>query len=302
MSRRSTQLFNLSLLDLLTSALGAIIFLFIITPKGGQTAANVQQAVVYFDTIQMKIHGELPDSLLLKETGDTLFTVLVDYRDYPKNEPKKDPVFAFRSPKPVPSPVKEEVKKPAPSKASKPELPAEPKEDKPTPPKKEPPVKQEKKEDKTPAPKEPTYKGDAPSVPCAVSVEITWADKENNVDLFVCKNGDCVYGNRKRDRSIGQWDSGKSRNRVFGNDLRTTQEAVRQFDRIIPGEYKIYAKYKSAKQGQQIITIKGLIYTKDKSNKERGEAFTKKLRIGKERVLIGTLKLDANGNYQFKRV
>ena len=70
MSRRTKQLFSLSLLDLLTSALGAIIFLFIITPRGGESAAKVRQAMVYFDTTQMKIHGELPDSLLAKGAGD----------------------------------------------------------------------------------------------------------------------------------------------------------------------------------------------------------------------------------------
>jgi hypothetical protein len=72
MSRRKMQFFNLSFLDLMTGALGAIIFLFIITPKGGESAAPVRQAAIYVDTVQRKLYGDLPDSLLNKEAGDTL--------------------------------------------------------------------------------------------------------------------------------------------------------------------------------------------------------------------------------------
>ena len=96
MARRKTSLFNLSFLDVLTSALGAIIFLFVITPKGGQSAAKVRQAMVYFDTVQMKIHGDLPDSLLAKAAGDTLFTVLLAYKNLPKKEEQpRQRILAF---------------------------------------------------------------------------------------------------------------------------------------------------------------------------------------------------------------
>lgn len=304
MARRETQLFNLSLLDLLTSALGAVIFLFIITPKGGESASKVRQAMVLFDTTQMKIHGELPDSLLYKEPGDTLFTVLLAYEDLPKPPKVEKPVFAFNKPTPKPKVEKPKVKEP---KAITPPKDPSPKptKTKPTQPEEKSKTPDPKPEVKKPTPKPtyeaPTFRGEAPSVPCLVSFELSWANRNDNVDLFVCKNGECVYGGRKKDRDVGQWDSGKSRNRLFGNDLRTNQEAVRQFDRIIPGEYQIYATFKESKDSKPSISVKGLIFTKDPKGKTRGEYFSRTLKVGVERTLLGTIILEEDGNYRFKR-
>lgn len=286
MSRRTNQVFNLSFLDLVTGALGAVIFLFIITPKGGSSAPDVSQAVVYVDTAEMKIFGNLHDSLSGKRVGDTLFAVLVDYKDWPKQEKR---------------PIVERPPAPSPVKVSQPKS---------TPPVVKTPVKKEPEKPKeTPKPKEPTitegpkkaprYVGSPPAVPCKVSFEVNWLSQDDNIDFFVCKGADCVYGGRKKNRSIGNWDSGKSRNRLFGNDLRTTQEAVRQFDNIIPGEYKLYAQFKESKKGKKAVTVKGLIYTKDKANQQRGESFTKVLTLSKSRVFIGRVLLKADGTYQF---
>ncbi len=300
MSRRTKQLFSLSLLDLLTSALGAVIFLFIITPKGGASASKVRQAMVYFDTTQMKIHGQLPDSLLSKSAGDTMQVVLLAYRDLPVTKQPR-PVKKYTYNEARPKPVKKEepktsVAKPKPVEQPKPvtkpkEEPKPKPEPKPEPPQKEPTI-----------PKPPVYRGDAPSVPANVSFEVNWDDKNNNVDLFICKGNNCVYGGRKKDRKIGQWDSGKSRNRIFGNDLRTTQEAVRQFDKIIPGEYKIYLQYKSSKKNQPLVNVNGLIYTKDPKTKvERGESFNQKLKLGAPRIHVATVIIKADGSYILKQ-
>lgn len=297
MSRRKTELFNLSFLDLLTSALGAIIFLFIITPKGGEPASDRQQVAVYIDTINHKVFGQLPDSLWGKAVGDTLFTVLVDYRELPEVKPEK-PVVVNEPPRQIyEKPVK--VSQP---KAPDPEPKAveKPKKEEP----KTTPTKPESKPEPviTPQPERPTvYRGDAPNVPCKVSFEISWTDDGDNVDLFVCKGGDCVYGGRKRDRSIGEWDSGKSRNRLFGNDLRTNQEAVRQFDNLIPGEYTLYAHFKASKNNRQTIPIAGLIYTKGKNGQERGEHFSRSLSVTKDRVAIGKVRVNADGSFTFVR-
>lgn len=297
MARRKNQLFNLSFLDLLTSALGAIIFLFIITPKGGMSAADVRQATVYIDTTNLKIFGELDDSLKYKRVGDTLLTVLVDYKSMPvekKEEPKK--ILASNE-KPTKPPKRyepvESTPKPKPTVPKKKEVKPTKKETKVPETKKETPVKSE-------TPKPPTYKGDAPSVPSKVSFEINWQSADDNIDLYVCKGRNCVYGGRKNDKRIGQWDSGKSRNRLFGNDLRTNLEAVRQFDNIIPGEYKIYASFKESKRNRAAVTVDGLVYTRGKDNIERGESFSKRLTRGKDRVLLGTVTLLENGNYKFK--
>ena len=293
MSRRTTQLFSLSLLDLLTSALGAIIFLFIITPKGGQSPAKVQQAVVYFDTTQMKIYGDLPDSLLTKSAGDTLMTMLLAYKDLPKPVETPERKFVYNEPRPKPEPAPKEKVVNQPPKTA-PETKPDPK---PEPPKPAPqPVVTEKPE----PPKPPVYKGDAPSVPCKVSFEIRWASREDNVDIFVCKGNSCVYGGNKKDNQIGQWDSGKSRNRIFGNDLRTNQEAVRQFDNIIPGEYKIYAEFKESGRNNKSTSIQGLIYTLDDKNQERGENYTRTLQVGKGRTLLATVVINKDGTYVLK--
>jgi hypothetical protein len=115
MTRRKMQFFNLSFLDLMTGALGAIIFLFIITPKGGESAAPVRQAAIYVDTVQMKLYGDLPDSLLKKEAGDTLFAVLLGHKLLPKEKEKFPRILPVPRQKEVPKkeePVKKEQKEP----------------------------------------------------------------------------------------------------------------------------------------------------------------------------------------------
>lgn len=285
MARRKTQLFNLSFLDLITGALGAVIFLFIITPKGGSAAPDVNQVVMYLDTSEMKIFGNLHDSLQGKQIGDTLLTVLVDYKHFPKPVEHKPiekeidytpPIVAVS--KPSTRPQKEPIRKPEQQK----------------------PVTENKTPIKETAPKPtPVFKGDAPSVPAMLSFEINWANQTDNVDFFVCKTGECVYGGRKNDRNIGQWDSGKSRNRLFGNDLRTSQEAVRQFDAIVPGEYLLYARFKESNRGNKAVSIKGLIYTKNAANVQRGETFVKTIPLADSRVLLGKVIIRRDGSYQF---
>jgi len=295
MARRNPELFNLSFLDLLTSALGAVIFLFIITPKGGAPAATVQQAAVYIDTAQMQVFGSLHDSLRHKRVGDTLFAVLVDY----KNMPKEAAPIAYAPPRP--QPVPEQVRAPQ-DRSSRPTANEKgpEKNDNANDVKKPEPAKPAPvpESPKQPAPEPRTYKGDAPSVPCKVSFEVSWRNTDDNIDLFVCKGGDCVYGGRKNDRNIGQWDSGKSRNRLFGSDLRTNQEAVRQFDKIVPGEYKLYAQFKESEKNRPKVTVNGLIYTKDEQNREQGDSFTTSLTLGSPRVLLGTIVLQENGNFK----
>ncbi|MEZ4955468.1 MAG: hypothetical protein R2825_18040 [Saprospiraceae bacterium] len=82
MARRSTEMFNLSFLDLLSGALGAVIFLFIITPKGGAYLTKHQQAVVYIDVAQPSVWRPPHDSLTHKGVRDTL---LVFDRRFQKN-------------------------------------------------------------------------------------------------------------------------------------------------------------------------------------------------------------------------
>ena len=323
--RRQATPFNLSLLDLLTAALGAVIFLFVITPKGGAGAAATQQASLFFDTASMQIHGTLPDSLLAKRTGDTLFAMLVDFRPVPGEDATalaaelaaekrraaaaeqerqrallaSETARTERQRAEAARRVAEAERKAADAKrraaearvaAAKPPAPTRTT----TPARPAPPTAA------TPAPKpkrDDAYRGTPPSVPARVSFELTWADKTDNVDLFVCQGNNCVYGNRKRDKAIGQWDSGKSRNRLFGNDLRTNQEAVRQFDDLLPGTYTVYAMFKESERNRASVKVEGLVYTKDDAGKPRGQTYSRTLKRGDSRTRLITVTIKPDGTF-----
>ena len=308
MARRSSEIFNLSFLDLLSGALGAVIFLFIVTPKGGESPAIKPQVVVSIDTSHRQVFGSLHDSLYQTDIGDTLLIVIKDYQQMPSIEdcpecpPPQDcpelPRVKKRKPPTSRSIAANEnrkgeesfgssgtVKKPTTFVESKPEQPIG--EETPT------TVFNEKTRE---------YQGDPPAVPCQVSFEINWENKQDNIDLFVCKGRNCVYGGggKRRNKNVGQWDSGKSKNSIFGSDLRTNQEAVRQFDRIIPGSYEIYAQFKETKSDKTTIKINGLIYTKTDNGKENGKRFFQIISLSKrKRTLLGTVELKENGEFTF---
>ena len=301
--RRENSPFNLSLLDLLTAALGAVIFLFVITPKGGATAAKHQQAAIYFDTASMRIHGTLPDSLLAHRPGDTLFAMLVDFRKDPKIQDK--PVEKPQPPaepevrivyKERPAPISGPDPKPSPRPAPEPPKPAPAKSDVAQTPTTTPAPKPA--EEPRPEPKsEDSYRGDMPSVPAVLSFELKWADAADNVDLYVCRGNDCVFGNRRKDNTIGNWDSGKARNRLFGNDLRTNQEAVRQFDKLIPGTYTIYAMFKESERGRKSVAVETLVFTKDAQGKPRGQTFRHTLPLSDDRTRLVTVLINPDGTF-----
>jgi len=296
MNRKDIEIFNLSFLDLLSGALGAVIFLFIVVPKGEGEAPSVDpQLAVMYDTIQGKFFGEIPDSLSGKLIGDSLLAVLVDFQRMPgmNDIPRRTPPVTTKV-QPIPKKT-EEVEKPLPRKAEKPVSPIA--------------------TERIPAPeimKNPTsststttpskdYKGPLPSVPCRFSVELKWESPKDNVDLFLCKDGDCVFGARRYRDFIGYWDSGKSRTNIFGGDLRTSQEAVRQFDEIIPGEYVILAQYKSSTEPKERVQINGLVYTKSPEGGEAGKRFQFSLPLSeRERTRIGNLTLNADGSYHLE--
>ncbi|MDF1698038.1 MAG: hypothetical protein P1U56_19480, partial [Saprospiraceae bacterium] len=115
--------------------------------------------------------------------------------------------------------------------------------------------------------------------------------------------GKCVYGGKRKRKGIGFWDSGKSKTSIFGGDLRSTQEAVRQFDSIIEGEYEVYAQYKAAKEEPlSSVTIRTLIYTKTLERGEQGETFNVELPFNKkERTLLGRMSVNADGSFTFNK-
>lgn len=272
MKDRNVEFFNLSFLDLLSGALAAVIFLFIIIPKGNVTVAETPLPVSY-DTLQMKFFGEIPDTLLSMREGDTLMAIITGYDKAPKTA----------SPKPIPTPPpKRQVRE----KREKPEEP-----------------KEEKQAAKTPVIKPTELKGSKPDVPCMLSIEIKWDDKTDNVDLYVCKDNACVFGRKRHIDFIGQWDSGKARNKLFGADLRTNQEAVRQFEAIIPGEYQIYAQYKASEEPKSDLPVQLQVYTKNEEKQERGTVHNFNLDMNpNDRTRIANVTIGPEGEIEFQPI
>lgn len=270
MKNRSVEFFNLSFLDLLTGALAAIIFLFIIVPKGNITIADTPLPVTY-DTLQNQFHGFVPDTVMGKQVGDTLLAVISEFKAVPKSSSK---------PAPIPAPTQPRQ----------------------TTPKKTVDKKSGKKEDKAkPIVTPSTLKGSKPDVPCVVSFEIKWYDKKDNVDLFVCKDNACVFGGKRFRDFIGYWDSGKARSSIFGGDLRTNQEAVRQFDEIIPGEYIIMAQYKESDEPKTDMPVRLQVYTKNNDGQERGNEHQFTLNINPtERTRIARVNIGPEGQIEFE--
>ena len=94
MKRRDVEIFNLSFLDILAGALGAVLFLFIVVPKGGgESPPASPQLSVTFDTVQNKFFGELPDSMMQYNIGDSLLSLVINYDKMPSIEdcPKPKP-------------------------------------------------------------------------------------------------------------------------------------------------------------------------------------------------------------------
>ncbi|WP_236979743.1 hypothetical protein [Membranihabitans maritimus] len=296
MKRQNIELFNISFLDLLSGALGAVIFLFIVVPKGEGEAPAVQpQLSVMYDTVQQQFFGEIPDSLLDKIVGDSLLAVVVDYKKMPSIEncppPKKCPEcpeIPKQNDLVTNSKTSERTVEKAVKKIPAPEIPT-------------PELSKNTAEPEKPTPRTSRYDGPLPSVPCSFSIELKWEDEKDNVDLYVCKDGDCVFGARRYRDFIGFWDSGKSRTSIFGGDLRTSQEAVRQFDGIIPGEYTILAQYKESPEPKDRLSINGLVYTNSAESGEQGEKFTISLPLSeRERTRVGVMNVNADGSFHFQ--
>lgn len=267
MKNRNVEFFNLSFLDLLSGALAAVIFLFIIVPKGNVTVAETPLPVSY-DTLQSKFFGDIPDTLMSMREGDTLLAIITGYDKAPKTS----------SPKPIPTPAPRQQVRETPKQS-----------------------KQQKQASSTPVVKPTTLKGSRPDVPCVLSIEIKWDDKSDNVDLYVCKDNACVFGRKRKVDFIGFWDSGKARTGLFGADLRTNQEAVRQFDAIIPGDYDILAQYKASESPKSDLPVQLQVYTKNADGQERGTVHTFTLDLNPDnRVKIADLRVGPDGEIEFE--
>ncbi len=281
---REPQIFNISFLDVICGALGAVIFLFIAVPKGGSSPSSKSQIAMSYDTLHQQFFATIHDSLKQKRPGDTLLVILANYQELPS---VKDCPACPECPEPNAVSVKNTPTTPAVSEKSQVSI--------------RDTVKAYSASPPSDNLKSSKYLGDPPSVPCKVSFEIQWADLGDNIDLFVCKGTKCASGGAREIRDIGQWDSGKAKTKFFGSDLRTTQEAVRQFGKIIPGEYKLYARFKESTKNNTAVTIRGLIYSKNDAGDEKGQPFSATLQLNAERILLGTVTMPENGAFTWAK-
>lgn len=296
-------------MDVLSAALGAVIFLFIITPKGGQLPSIFPPIAMSIDTLHRQVFGSLGDEFYRQNAGDTLLVVIKGYEDQPSLADCPvcpTPIECPECPPPIKCPEPTVIE--APLAINTPATSITNDEGVETKPPGVPPIVSTPKpiEELPNPPKEanPTHSGDSPNVPCSVSFEISWEKLKDNVDFFVCKGSACVYGKRwkRKHPQIGQWDSGKAKTTTWGSDLRTTQEAVRQFNGITPGKYELYAQFKKSEQKKGSVNIKGLIYSKNNKNVEQGESFYDLLILNeKKRTHIGTVVLQENGKFIFTK-
>lgn len=317
MVRREVQLFSLSTLDVLTGALGAVIFLFIIVPKGGASASRTAvQAALSYDTQHKQLWGLTADSLANKKIGDTLLIVIRDLNEMPQavpcpacpNCPDCPPVAGrTKTQQSDRSEFKPQTDKPQTDK---------PQTDKPQTPQSDKPVYDPTKEKVIPIGLTGVEKGEyerlkqieiLPNVPCVVAFDIFWKNQIDNVDIFVRnQKGDFVSGkpSKRNNPSIGKWESGISRTKLFEKvDLRTNMEGVRQKDKIVPGTYEIYGQFKATdpKNPKSSIDIEGLFYTNDSKGNERGKRYKKTLSLsqGGTPQKMATVTVREDGTFDF---
>lgn len=312
MARREVQLFNLSTLDVLSGALGAVIFLFIIVPKGGASASRTSvQAALSYDVRHKELWGLTADSLQNKKIGDTLLIVIKDMGEMPQAVPcpacpdcpeyqqgkqvERKPSFDPKTQKVV------DIN----ARTGKEEMPnnnnayVDPTTQKVV-----------KREDVVVSPEEAGAKKRSaiqPQVPCAAAFEVSWeTTKDDNVDFYVVKGKDKVGTYNTSNDRIGKWTSGVTRTRAFEKvDFRTTMEAVRQKEKIIAGSYDLYAHFKATdpKNPKQSLKVKGLIYTKNAQGKEDGKLYTTDLQLNPSSKngfkKLGTVTLAEDGSIAF---
>jgi hypothetical protein len=347
MSRRKTETMNLSFLDVLTSGLGAIIFLFIIIPKGSDTVQTPieVQAELYMDSTSGSIWGMPDRPQKVYKKGDTLTIVLSDFKTLDTILNKESNKIEGTINQQLLATIENMSREAATRKSNhtnssllntpsvnvqiydkrnnlddsnyvnRPYLRPKTMVNQPivysnVSPKRDVLLdsnrflsKDKKEEKSSPLPEAKNVI--RPANPCKVAFEIKWQNITDNVDLYVYKGSQyvCGKGGLRANKNIGEWDSGKSRNRLFGNDLRTNQEAVRQFAGILPGEYKIFAQFKETLKpdSTQSISLTGLVYTNNEKGEEKSKAFNASIPLTKkEKTCIGTVVLNTDGTINLK--
>ncbi len=262
-------------MDVLFGALGAIIFLFIVVPKGGAPPDEKKVVPVNIDEKSGKLFGDYLAVFEDLQVGDSLLVLATGKATFPSRKDCPPPVVCPECPECPECPKCPETKVEngnfkEPPVQSKPDL---------------------------------VYR---PSVPSKFSIEIHWKETKNNVDLYVCKNGKCVFGkdSNRRNKDIGAWSSGKEMNTLGQyfkkSNLRTTMEAVRQIDELLPGSYSIQAVFKESEMNESGVEVTCLVYS-ERNNNPQVETFTRTISLNPgQKIQLGTVDVLPDGNFTLR--
>lgn len=262
-------------MDVLFGALGAIIFLFIVVPKGGAPPDEKIVIPVYVDEGKQMIFGEFKQALPDLVIGDSAVIVASSLSKFPTAKDCPPPVICPPCP----------------------ECPTCP----PCPPVDKPPV-----DPIDESPDVVTTTTDypiRPAVPSAFSIEIIWDDADMNVDLWVCRGQTCVHGHRRnrRNRDIGVWYPDLGETTFVGlftrSSLRSNIEAVRQIDERIPGTFDIYGYFKESDIPASNVDVKVFVYS-DADAGPKMKGFKANLTLGSPRKKLATVELMPDGTFR----
>lgn len=293
MSRRKQDLFdNLSFLDIVFGALGAVLFLFIVVDKGSATEASIpadEMIKVYMDmdtTGGYRFHGRLPDSiqsqLATLPTGTPIKLVINGRRALPGQVCPPCPVV--RCP---------DGAKPCPPEKKCPECPKCP-------------------EQKTetgilcgdpacPKVVSNSYSGDPLEIPYSIGFAIVDnTSYTNDIDIKVCRAGTCVPEGRSNTGGGMRWVDLREKGSFFqgGKKARTGGEMVLVEDAIAPGEYTVSAKFDPptrSRTPQAPTRITATVATKQ-GGRIREQRFDVSLEANSQWKPVCRVSIDANGN------
>lgn len=323
---KEIHLVNISFIDMLAGALGAVMILFIIVPKVSfadlekiKTLDSLSVNKAHMDSMLANLQSVVPEKdyqdlinssaalqasiEALKVDVETVQNALnVKNQQYNNVSRKYDRAMATirtleQQLKSAPS-AAQYNKMAAELKAAKARI-ADPMASRPIPGKPAPAVKTEK-----PEPSSAVVRDETPGIGDAIfgidpplTIMINWEDKADKVHLYMKQSGTSnwvFYQTKRRRASFGTWD----------NSLRKLTskpfEAIVQKDQLVPGTYELYAQPATAKAGS--VEVSGFIAMKlpDKPIKKYNLS-PKKISLSKPpytgspgETLLGTLTVSAD--------
>ncbi|MCO6488713.1 MAG: hypothetical protein J5I98_09865 [Phaeodactylibacter sp.] len=303
MARRSYQFFNLSFLDVISGALGAVLFLFIIVDKGGGQAvpppAGGQYPKVYLslDTARQQFHGFMPDSIAARRPGESVLVVVKAVEPAP-GQPQPAPCPPAppcdcdgRSPR-CPRPEDHRRVCTNPEDHRQPHCP-------------DPAHHQraacpDAAAHRTPRCPDPAChrqvepRASRPSDPIGLPYKLGFlleaANFKEEIDIQVCRDGACINGFRKTGEGMRWLDL---RRGGLAKKARTGGELILMEEKLIPGIYSIYARLDCRSTASTTVTAFASI--KDGAEVTGQEQFIANIPCGNDWLFVGKVEVDASG-------